>query len=223
MLWRAFEPTASEGYGLLPELAFDAVLARARSGEAVICTPRLLEMMATHRLSVVEAVQVMDTVTDAGTEMSSDQRLAVQQTLECWWLQALQREAVEQSPGFPPAVVLGLVARWADPMTRWLRSWLAHLDGPGSQYLVDTIAVLELADADTTSNVPAAESMPTWQLVAPLVWQAWSGLDDKRGQLLAWARTETVVNGLVLIGATHLNSGHYHELFSDVLDVLLES
>ncbi len=231
-LWNAFRPQPSGDFGLLPQLAFDAVMARARSGEALVCAPRLVEMTVCHQLSVVEARQVMDLVANAVSSMSTDQALAVLDTLEAWWLQALQREMSEQAPGFPPAVMLGIIARWDSPMTRWLTSWLEHLDGPGSRYLVDAIAALELVESESASELGFesgselsgdAEALPGWKVMAPLVSEAWLDLDDKRGQLIGWARSETVVNGLVLIGATHLHCDHYPVLFSEVLDVLLGS
>ncbi len=229
-LWVDFRPDGTDGidgFGLVPELPFDAVLARARSNtgdrstEGLLCVPRLLELLVGHDLSVIEARQAMQQVVAVETLMSTDQRLSVQQVLESWWLQSLKREVGEQTPGFPPPVVLGLVARWPSPMTRWLTPWLEQLDGPGAKYLVDTIAALELSVLDAAGHGEAADVAP-WRVMVPLLAEAWRGVDDAKGQLLSWARSETVVNGLVLIGAVHLHSDHYPELLSDVLDLLLE-
>lgn len=215
-LWAAFSPEAAADYGLLPTLPFDAVLARARGGEELLCVPRLCQLLVGHELSVVEARQVMELVASIHP-LQTNHHVAVQNVLDAWWTQSLQRDGGEQVPGYPPAVVLGLVARWPGSMGRWLGPWLDLLDGPGSRHLVDTLAALELTPPDT-----AIDAAPSWAVTAPLAVEAWRDLDDRRGQFLGWARGETVVNGLVLIGATHLNSDHYPELLSDVLDLLLE-
>ena len=47
--------------------------------------------------------------------------------------------------------------------------------------------------------------------------RAGAGRSDERRQVIAWTRTETVINGLTLIGATHIDGA----TMSRVLDVLI--
>lgn len=230
-VWDCFSPGGKTSYGLLVELPFDAVMVRARGGEAVACTPRLLELVVGHDLSVIEARDVMNlvgalagTADDDGDSSAETlvpkQALAVQNLLAAWWEQSLRRDGGETVSGYPPVVVLGLVARWPGPMNRWLGPWLERFDGPAARHLVDAVAAVALA-SPASPDAPVSEQAD-WVVVGPLVTEAWRSQDDRRGQLLAWAKTETVVNGLVLVGATHLQSGHYPKLLDDVLDVLLE-
>ena len=112
--------------------------------------------------------------------------------LDGWWYEVLQRLPGEHHGSFQPDDVLGLLARSGAPMIRWLHVWLDELDGPGAVHLAEAV-------------------------IGGLSGPSWHGLDDERGQVLAWARTETVVNGLALIGATHLDG----DTFSQVMDVLI--
>ncbi len=182
-------------YGLIPELPFDAVLARLDRAEslreAARCVPRLVDLMVDHALTVDEAAVVVDRLTLG--PWTDRQREVVVHVLEAWWLQALRREPGEHHPDFPPAVVLGLVAGIGDRMSRWLAVWIDELDGPGAQHLADT--VLDGLDG------------PSWR-----------GKDDEAQQVLGWARTEAVVNGVALVGAVHLEP----ELTSRLLDRLLK-
>lgn len=181
-------------YGLLPGLPFDAALARLdradSSPEAARCVPRLVELMVEHRLSVDEAGVVVDRFSlGAWTDR---QYRAVLNVLDAWWLQALRREPGEHHLEYPPSVVLGLVAGTGARMSRWLGVWIDELDGPGARHLADTIL--------------GGLNGPSWQ-----------GKDDEAEQVLGWARTEAVVNGVALVGAVHLEP----EVVGRLLDRLL--
>jgi hypothetical protein len=186
--------TMADDYGLLPDLAFDAVMSRARSdepGETARCLPRLVNLMVDGELPIPEAVEVIALLEqDIWTVRQRD--LAVE-VLDAWWFETLLRHPGEHPPHHQPDDVLGLLSRTRFRMVRWLQVWLLELDGPPAVHLASAI--------DSGLNGPA-----------------WDGQDDARNQVLAWARTETIVNGLALIGTTHVESA----LMSRVLDRLVE-
>ena len=184
--WRVL----ADDYGLFPELAFDAVIARADRGELAAATPRLLELTVDHRLTVEEAASVTERL---GRHRWSSKRLAaIEEVLDAWWLETLMRSPGEHPAPFTPEVVLGVLVGYRAPMVRWLEPWLAELDGPGAAHLATVV-------------------------VHGLDGPAWAGKRDQAQQVLGWARTETVINGLTLIGATHLEDG----VLGDVLDRLI--
>lgn len=184
----------NQDLGLIPELPFDAVLARLdradTADEAARCIARLVELMVNHRLSVDEAGVVIDHLSLG--QWTQWQRDIMAGVLDAWWLQALRREPGEHHPDYPPSVVLGLVAGSGARMSRWLGVWIDELDGPGARHLADTI-------------------------LGGLSGPSWRGHDDEAQQVLGWARTEAVVNGVALVGAVHLEQ----EVASRLLDRLL--
>lgn len=186
--------TMADHYGLLPDLAFDAVMSRARSdeqGETARCLPRLVNLMVDGELSIPEAVEVI-AVLEQDVWTNRQRQLTVE-LLDAWWFETLLRDPGEHHPLYQPDDVLGLLSRTRFRMVRWLQVWLLELDGPPAVHLASAI--------DSGLNGPA-----------------WDGQDDARSQVLAWARSETVVNGLALIGTTHVEPG----LMSRVLDRLLD-
>ena len=180
-------------YGLLPDLAFDAVMARADRGELVEAVPRLLELTVGHRLEPVDAASTVGRMGRAG--FAGSRLIAVAETLDAWWAETLMRPPGEHPDPYPPAVVLGVVVGFGAPLVRWLGPWLTELDGPGAAHLATVV-------------LGGLEG-----LAGP----AWTGKEDEARQVLGWARTETVVNGLTLIGGIHLDDG----VLSDVLDRLI--
>ena len=179
-------------YGLIPELEIGTVLARARTGdgaEVVRCLPRLLAALVDAEFSPVEGIEVVELIDGVGRPAQRDASLDV---LDAWWFDVLQRQPDEHRPGLGPDDVIGLLAHVDAPMVRWLHPWLDGLDGPPAVHLASAI------DDGFTA--------PTW-----------AGRSDERRQVMAWTRSETVINGLALIGATHIDD----KTMSRVLDVLI--
>lgn len=180
--------TMAEDYDLIPELELGTVLARARTGDGG-------EIVAC-------LPRLVDALVDG--ELSPLVAIEVVELLDAyggrdglglfdaWWIDVLQREPGEHRTGVAPEDVLGLVAHADAPMVRWLHPWLESLDGPPAVHLATAIV----------DGFPA----PTW-----------AGRADERQQVMAWARTETVINGLALIGATHIDD----DTMSRVLDILI--
>lgn len=177
-------------YGLLPDLAIDAVVARADRGELEAATPRLVELVIGSNLTVADAASVLHRL--GRHRWDPARRAAVCEVLDAWWLETLRRPPGEHPDPYRPEVVLGVLVGFGAPMVRWLGPWLAELDGPGAAHL----AAVVLGGLNG--------------LTGP----AWEGKEDEARQVLAWAATEPVVNGLTLIGGTHLDDG----VLSDVLD-----
>jgi hypothetical protein len=180
-------------YGLLPQLDPDAALARARRGELRPATPRLLSLVVDHALAPGLSAETVSLV-GAGS-WSPPHRVAIERVLDAWWRETLERAPGSSVPDYPPSVVLGVVCGFDAPLIRWLEPWLDALDGPGAHHLADVI----LAG-------PAALTGP-----------AWEGKADQAGQVLGWARTEPVVNGLALVGGVHLEA----DTLSRVLDAVI--
>ncbi len=185
--------TMADDYGLLPDLAVDAVLARADRGELAIASPRLIELVVGHELAVGDAAAVVERL--GPHRWSGSERALVTEALDAWWLETLKRQPDEQDERYPTGVVLGVLVGFGAPMVRWLGPWLDELDGPGATHLATVI----LGGPDG--------------LAGP----AWVDKGDEAGQVLAWARTETVINGLALVGGTHLDDG----VLDRVLDRLI--
>jgi hypothetical protein len=187
--------TMADDYGLVPDLAFDALMARTRFGEGddvARCMPRLVNLMVDYDLSVAESIEVI-TLLSTHTWGRFERNLLVEM-LDAWWYEVLNRDPGEHHRNYQPDDVLGLLSRTEARMVRWLHVWLAEIDGPAAVHLAS--ALLDGLDGP-----------------------AWDGQDDARGQVLAWARSETVVNGLALIGTTHIDS----DVMSRVLDRLLDN
>ncbi|MEL6985903.1 MAG: hypothetical protein AAFO29_25965 [Actinomycetota bacterium] len=185
--------TMADDYGLLPDLAVDALLARADRGELAEASPRLLELLVGHELTIEDGAGVVERLGRHRWEPA--ERDAVTEALDGWWLQTLKRPANEHAPEYPVAVVLGILVGFGAPMVRWLGPWLDELDGPGAAHLASVVI-----------GGPDGLSGP-----------AWEGKADEARQVLNWARTETVVNGLALVGGVHLEDG----VLDQVLDRLI--
>ena len=190
-LWQVM----ADDYGLLADLPYDATMARARRGELLAATPRLVELTVSGGLAVADAAEAVAELGRFDWTDHRHRRTAVEGALDAWWAEALALDRGEHREPFTPPVVLGVVLGWGSPLVRWLEPWLAALDGPGARHLAEVVV-----------GGPDCLSGP-----------AWAGKADQAGQVLGWARTETVVNGLTLIGATHLDDG----LLSDALDRLI--
>ncbi len=189
---RVWEVMADD-YGLLPDLAFDAVMARADRGELEAATPRLLELTVGHQLAPAEAGMVVDRL--GRHQFSSPKRSAVEATLDGWWAETLALEPGSHPAPYDPGMVLGVLASYQATMTRWLAPWLFALDGPAASHLAKVV----LGGPDGLSG------------------PAWEGKHDQAQQVLGWARTEAVVNGMVVVGGVHLAA----DQLSDVLDRLI--
>ena len=180
----------ADDYGLFPGLAFDAAMARASRGELVAATPRLMALLVDQQLSVEDSAAL---VADLGNHRwSGRRRAALEEVFDAWWQETLLLEPGEHQPPFTPDVVLGVLVGYGAPMVRWLDPWLSELDGPGAVHLASVV-------------------------LGGLGGPAWHGKADQAGQVIGWARTETVINGLALIGCTHLED----QVLSDVLDRLI--
>jgi hypothetical protein len=191
-LERAWAAMADE-YGLLPDLAIDAVLARFDRGEVAEAAPRMLQLLVGQELPVETAADLVVRLGDR--PWSTAQLVAIQDVLDAWWLEVLMTEPGEHVAPFTPEVVLGVLAGFDAPMVRWFEPWIAELDGPGAVHLASMVV---------TGSDGLTET-------------AWSSKRDQADQLFGWARTETVINGLALVGGTHLGD----ELLSETLDRLI--
>ncbi len=189
-LWSTMAPAEGD-FGLIPQLAFDALWSRAVRDEFETATPRLAELLIGGSLTIEQADVV---VTHFGSHRWStvDRGRTVEELLDAWWAETLALESAEHTPGYGPDVVLGVLAASGSSMVRWLHPWLTALDGPAAGHLAHTV-------------------------LRGLSGPAWDGRGDEAAQVLAWAKTETVVNGMALIGGTHLDDGQLSEL----LDALL--
>lgn len=185
--------TMADDYGLLPDLAVDAVLARADRGELAAATPRLAELLVGHELPLADAAGIVRRFGRHG--WAAAERMVVTEVLDAWWLETLKRSPAEQVEPYRTEAVLGVLVGFGAPMVRWLGPWLDELDGHGASHL----ATVVLGGPDG--------------LAGP----AWIDKADEARQVLAWARTETVVNGLTLIGGVHLDDG----VLGRVLDRLI--
>ncbi len=205
-----------DDYGILKSLAADAVLARARRGELMLGTPRLLQLLVDDALSVTDATLVARSLAEGPWEPA--QRAQIDEVLDAWWYESLNLDVGEHRTNqlgqrFIPAVALGILAQYSNhvagphstPMIRWLDVWMAALDGPAAIHLATAIV--------------ATPEEQQWAV------EAWHGQADARQQFLAWARSEPILNGLTLIGGTHITlhavSDPEAPALGDVLDELL--
>lgn len=184
-LWTTFGSSDS----LLPDLAFDAVLARADHGEFPESVPRLFELGTAPGADPDMAVAVFDRL--EGQDWSNwpdGRRRPVEHLLDQWWAMLLRAE-----PGVPAVhEVLAALVRLNQPVIRWLQPWLEDLDGPGARHLA-LLVINEL-------------SSPRWAEVP-----------DRREQVLAWTRSEPVLMGLTLVGGVHLEPGELSEALDRML------
>jgi hypothetical protein len=180
-----------DDYGLMAELPYDAVMARAQRDEAVLASPRLVELLVDGALPIDDGARITDLL--GRTDWSPDRRVAVEEALDAWWEETLSLDVGEHRLPYTPDVVLGLLIGYGAPMVRWLDPWIDALDGPGSGHLARMV-------------------------VDGLDGPAWVDKADEAGQVLGWARTETVVNGLALVGAAQVDD----ELLGRALDRLID-
>lgn len=180
--------TMADDYGLVPELELETVLARARTGDAGEVAVCLPRLLDALVEGDLSPVAAIEVV----ELLDGIGVVAGVDLLDAWWFDVLQRDPGEHRPGIAPDDVLGLLAHTGPPMVRWLHPWLDALDGPPAVHLATAIV----------DGFPA----PTW-----------AGRSDERQQVMAWTRSETVINGLALIGATHIDG----ETMSRVLDILI--
>lgn len=184
---RVWATTAAD-YGLIPQLELETVLARARTGSGDEVLVCLPRLVDALVDGELSPVSAIDVIELLDLHDGFDGA----DLLDAWWLDVLERSPGEHRPGLSPEPVLGLLAHTKAPMVRWLHPWLQSLDGP---------PVVHLADA-----IVAGFPSPTW-----------AGRSDERQQVMTWTRTEAVINGLALIGATHVD----HATMSRVLDILI--
>lgn len=180
---------------LLHELAMDAVLSRAARGELAFTAGRMLSLIVSSGTDVDESVQAMALLT--GHPWNADDRRLLEAVLDAWWAETLHLDvgelaAIGPGPYRTPDEVLGVLAGYDAPMVRWFEPWLTELDGPGAVHLVDMV-------------------------LDGLRGPAWAGKQDRADQVVGWARTEPVINGLLLIGGTHVDP----ERLSAALDRLI--
>lgn len=189
-LWLEMSPARS----LLPDLAFDAVLARADHGELRACLPRLLELVTLPGADPELAMAVFDRIGSLSASAlpasvwSTRDRTMILDLCDLWWETELALEPGE------PAVhdVLSALVRLDVPVVRWLEPWLRNFDGPGARHLIRLVA----------DGLHSAR---------------WHDVPDRRQQVLSWTRTEPVVIGLTLVGGVHLEPGE----LGDALDRML--
>lgn len=164
---------------LLSVLADDAVMARARAGEAKHALPRLLELAVVDELEHLSITEPFDLLDAAGwTAWPDTERRSVEGLVDTWW--TWTRTAID--PTINPGRVLACLCRLGVPQVRWLGPWLEDLDGPPARHLADVII----------SQLPEPE---------------WEGFEDQRSQILGWTRTEPVIIGLTVVGGVHLDEG----------------
>lgn len=183
-----FWSVTADDYGLIPELELETVLARARTGHGDDVSICLPRLADELIAGELSPVAAIEVVGLLDGHAGSD--LAV--LFDAWWFDVLERPPGEHRPGCAPEPVLGLLAHTGAPMIRWLQPWLESLDGPPAVHLAAAIV--------------AGFPSPTW-----------AGRPDERQQVMAWTRTEAVINGLALIGATHVDDA----TMSRVLDIVI--
>lgn len=165
--------------GLMPSLPDDAVMARARGGEAKAAMPRLMELLVADELTHIEITEPFDLLRESEWgSWPDEQRGAVQSFLDTWW--EWTRTALE--PETPPGLVLACLSRLEVSHVRWLGPWLDDLDGSSARHLAQIVI----------EQLPEPE---------------WEGHEDARSQILGWARTEPVIIGLTVVGGIHLDDG----------------
>lgn len=180
--------TAAVDYGLIPELELETVLARARTGDGDEVSVCLPRLVDALVDGELSPVTAIDVIELLDDHIGS----GAAKLLDAWWADVLERSPGEHRSGLSPEPVLGLLAHTRAPMVRWLHPWLEALDGPPAVHLAAAIV----------DGFPS----PTW-----------AGRSDERQQVMAWTRSETVINGLALIGATHVDNA----TMSRVLDILI--
>jgi hypothetical protein len=163
---------------LVHELPADAAIAVAASDlEASLV--RLFELVALDELGDRNAYEVFDLLDQADwLEWDMPAVQAITGWAGAWWLTVLKSDPEVINAGD----VLGHLIHLGLPMVKWLTVWLDELDGSGARHLAGFL--IDGSEHD-----------------------GWKGRADERGQVLAWARSEAVINGLMLIGATHLEPG----------------
>jgi hypothetical protein len=163
---------------LVDELAADAALAIAGTDlEAALA--RLFELVSINDLGDRHAYEVFDLLSEAGwLEWDMPAVQAISAWADAWWLTSLMTEPDLANAGD----VLGQLTHLGLPMVKWLSVWLDSLDGTGAEHLANFLI-------DGSSHA------------------GWDGKSDERRQVLAWARSEAVVNGLTMVGGTHLQPG----------------
>lgn len=165
--------------GVIDELSQKALWALANAGDLDRCTPRLVELLITGELEVVEPWEVTGLFArDGWPTWSVAQRRAVLECGDAWWATLIQIHPL------PPGVdaVLGSLALFDEPLVRWLQPLLVGLDGAGALHLAD----LAIGGLDSS---------------------AWDQQPDRRGQVLGWLASEPVILGLTLVGGVHLDDG----------------
>ncbi len=163
---------------LVDELAADAALAIAATDlDATLA--RLFELIAVDRLGDRQAYEVFDLLARADwLQWDMPAVQAIAGWADAWWLTALKSEPESTNAGD----VLGQLTHLGLPMVKWLTVWLDEMDGSGARHLANFL-------------IDGSDHM------------GWDGRADEQQQVLAWARSETVVNGLMMIGAAHLEPG----------------
>jgi len=173
---------------LVNDLAADAAMAIAATDlEASLA--RLFELIAIDELGDREAYEVFDLVSGADWLAWDMPALqAIAAWADAWWLTALRSEPDTVNAGD----VLGQLTHLGLPMVKWLTVWLDELDGLGSQHLAKFVI-------DGSDH------------------RGWDGKRDEKEQVLAWARSEPVLNGIMMIGAAHLEAGQMAAILDKVV------
>lgn len=191
-----------DDYGLLREMAADAVMARTTTGELLMTAPRLLQLVIDGQLPAADCSLIVETVSTG--RWTKEHRTDLETLFDAWWLASLNLDDGEHASNddgesFVPSVVLGVLAHYdLAPMVRWLLVWLDNLDGPGAVHLASFLLGFE----------------PETQWADA----AWKGREQQRDDVHGWARTEPVVYGLTMVGATHLEP----DTLDRVLDYLID-
>ncbi len=173
---------------LVDDLAFDAAMAVAASDlDSVLA--RLLELVAEGLVGDRHPHDAFDLLVAADwLQWDMPAVQAITAWAGAYWHTALLSEPEDVDAG----AVLGQLTHLRLPMVKWLSVWLDELDGTGAMHLARF-----LLDGSTDA--------------------AWTDREDERRQVRAWAATEPVVNGLMMIGGSHLSDGQ----LSAVLDLLI--
>ncbi|MFW2383613.1 MAG: hypothetical protein ACN4GZ_17815 [Acidimicrobiales bacterium] len=173
---------------LIDELAADAALAIAATDlEASLV--RLFELISLDQLHDREPYEVFDLLRSADwLEWDMPAVQAITGWADGWWLTTLMTHPESANAGD----VLGHLIHLGLPMVKWLSAWLDELDGPGAQHLANFLIEGSRHDG-------------------------WNGRNDERRQVLAWARSDAVVNGLTMIGATHLEPGQMAHVLDRII------
>lgn len=173
---------------LLAELPLDAVLARADAGELTECVPRLISLTVHNELGDTSPVEIFDRLATVWETFTEAQRAALFELLTLWWQASLALYPADPNP----SLVLACLARLPFPLSHWLDYWLRDLDEAQAAHISDLVMV----DLDRDE---------------------WVSIPDRRGQVVAWLKSEPVTIGMTFVAGTHFEKGQLGKILDRLI------